>query len=143
MSESNALLQKLGGVPTFNAGGAVQVNPLAAISAGNAAAQQEYQTRGLQAQQAIGQIIQQSTDANGNVDYQDAQRRAAAAGPIVQMGMQSYLTNNAQLRGAQINQAGALHSLVGGMSASLMLDPSDDNLAKIRPPRRPSCQPAH
>jgi hypothetical protein len=130
---SDALNQLIRGpAATFNAGGAVQVNPLAAVMAGNQAAQEEFKTRGLQAQQALGNILQQSTDPNGNVDYQDAQRRAAAAGPVVQMGMQSYLTNNAQLRGAQINQAGALHSLVGNMAASLMNDPSDENLAKIR-----------
>lgn len=121
-----------GPAATFNAGNAVQVNPLAAITAGNQAAVGDYQARAAQANNALGAILQQSTDPNGNVDYQDAQRRAAAAGPLVASGMQSYLTNNAQLRGAQISQAGALHTLVGNMAASLMNDPSDENLAKIR-----------
>src|SRR4249920_1799850 len=67
-----------------------QVNPLAAITAGNQAAQAEFQTRGMQAQQALGNILQMSTDANGNVDYQKAHTLAAQAGPVVQMGMAKF-----------------------------------------------------
>jgi hypothetical protein len=46
MSESNALqaLQKPGGVPTVPVGGQVMVNPLAAITAGNQAAEQSFKT---------------------------------------------------------------------------------------------------
>jgi hypothetical protein len=112
-------------------GGVVQVNPLAAITAGNQAAQSEFATRRLQAEQAIGQIMQQSTDENGNVDWQGAHKRAAAAGPIVQMGMSKFAGEAAQLRGSQITQAGSLHGLMAGLSASLMDDPSDENLARI------------
>jgi hypothetical protein len=128
----NALLQgqRAGSVLEGIAHPAV-VNPLAAIQSGTQAAQQVYQTRGLQAQQALGNILQQATDENGNVDYQDAQRRAAAAGPVVQMGMQSYLTNNAQLRGAQINQAGAMNGLMAMHGMTLTKDPSDANVNAV------------
>jgi hypothetical protein len=128
----NALLQgqRAGSVLEGIAHPAV-VNPLAAIQAGTQAAQHVYETRGLQAQQALGNILQQSTDENGNVDYQDAQRRAAAAGPVVQMGMQSYLTNNAQLRGAQINQAGAMNGLMAMHGMTLTKDPSDANVNAV------------
>jgi hypothetical protein len=92
----------------------------------------QYQLRGQQANEAIGNILQQSTDAQGNVDYVGAQRRAAAAGPIVQMGMQTFLENNANRRGQQIEQANGLNILVGKLSASAANDPSDENMAKIR-----------
>ena len=136
MADLNALLQNVDSVPTVPTGGMVQVNPLAAISAGNQAAQQEYQTRGLQAQQALGNILQQSTDPNGNVDYQKANSLAAAAGPVVQMGMRAAAESNSTLRGQQIAQAGAMNNLMAMHGMTLMKDPSDvsvnavfDNLA--------------
>jgi hypothetical protein len=91
-----------------------------------------YGIREKQAQEAWGNILQQSTDENGNVDYPKAQGLAARAGPVVQMKMMESLKDTSQLQGQQIVQAGALHNLVGNMSASLMNDPSDANLAKIR-----------
>jgi len=130
MSGSNALNF---GVPTIASSGPPQVvNPLAAITAGNQAAASLYDLRQKQAQQQIGSILQQATGPDGVVDHQRAQALAAQAGPGVQMGMQSFLTNNSALRGAQTKQAGELHGLVGSMGASLMNDPSDENLAKIR-----------
>jgi hypothetical protein len=128
----NALVNP-GRVPVLQAIANPQVvNPLAAINAGNQAAETMFRVRGLQANQALGEILQQSTDANGNVDYQDAQRRAAAAGPLVQMGMQSYLTNNSNLRGAQIRQAADLHGFIADLAASGVNDPSPENIARIR-----------
>jgi hypothetical protein len=109
-----------------------QINPLAAITVGNQAAQAEFQTRGLQAQQAIGQILQQATDENGNVDFQKAHRMAAAAGPVVQMGMMSMAKDASLLRGQQINNAGALHSFVGNLAVSGVQNPSDENWDNIR-----------
>ena len=134
MSESNALqaLQKLGGVPTVPVGGQVMVNPLAAITAGNQAAQQEFETRGLQAQQALGQIVQQATDENGNVDFQKAHRMAASAGPMVQMGMMKFAQDASALKGAQIEQASASHTFVSRLAASGVEDSSDANWANIR-----------
>lgn len=136
MSETNALLQKLGGVPTLTAGDQVLVNPLAATMVGNQAAQEVFKTRGLQAQQALGNILQQSTDPNGNVDYQKANSLAAAAGPVVQMGMRAAAESNSTLRGQQIAQAGAMNNLMAMHGMTLMKDPSDasvdavfDNLA--------------
>ena len=134
MSEStniNALLNA-GHVPTVPVGGQVQFNPLAAITQGNQAAQAELTTRGMQAQQAIGQILQQSTDENGNVDYQKAHRMAAAAGPVVQMGMMSMAKDASLLRGQQINNASALHSFVGNLAVSGVQNPSDENWDNIR-----------
>jgi len=109
-----------------------QVNPLAAMNSAAQTAGNVFQVRQLQAQQALGNILQQATGPEGVVDHQRAQALAAQAGPGVQMGMQSFLTNNSALRGAQTKQAGELHGLVGSMGASLMNDPSDANLAKIR-----------
>jgi hypothetical protein len=68
--------------------------------------------RQLQANQAIGGILQQATDANGNVDYGKAQSLAAQAGPVVQSGMQTMLANNSQLRGQQIVQGVARNTAV-------------------------------
>jgi hypothetical protein len=113
-------------------GGMTQVNPLAAITAGNQAAQAEFQTRGMQAQQALGNILQMSTDADGNVDYQKAHTLAAQAGPVVQMGMAKFAGENAALRGAQIQQAGQLHSFIGNLAVSGVQDPSDANWDNIR-----------
>ena len=108
-----------------------QVNPLADIQAGTSVASNIYDLRAKQAQQAWGQILQQSTDPNGNVDYQKAQS-LAAQNPVAAMGMQTNLANNANLRGAQINQTSGLYDLIGRASASLMNDPSDANIENIR-----------
>jgi hypothetical protein len=132
MSESINALLNAGHVPTVPVGGQVQFNPLAAINAGNQAAQAEFQTRGLQAQQAIGQILQQATDENGNVDFQKAHRMAASAGPMVQMGMMKFAQDASALKGAQIEQASASHTFVSRLAASGVEDSSDANWANIR-----------
>jgi hypothetical protein len=91
-----------------------------------------YDLRAKQAQQQIGDILQQATGADGVVDHQRAQALAAQAGPGVQVGMQSFLTSNSALRGSQIVQGAALHSLSGNLAASVMNNATDDNMAKIR-----------
>ena len=108
-----------------------QVNPLSAMSAGVTAAGNVYKLRDMQAQQAWGQILQQSTDENGNVDYQKAQG-LAAKNPIAAMGMMSALKDTSGLRGQQIVQAGGLDTLTSGLAASAIADSSDENLAAIR-----------
>lgn len=80
------------------------VNPLAAYSGAAETAGRIYQLRQAQAQQAIGGILQQATDENGNVDYPKANLLAAQAGPVVQMGMQTMLRGNSELRGQQQTQ---------------------------------------
>jgi hypothetical protein len=120
------------GIPTLKSESPLVADPAAAIAAGNQAAASLYDLRAKQAQQKIGAILQQATGPDGVVDHQRAQALAAQAGSGVQMGMQSFLTSNSALRGAQTKQAGELHGLVGSMAASLMNDSSDENLAKIR-----------
>ena len=83
---------------------------------------QEFRTRGLQAQQALGQIVQQATDENGNVDWQAAHRAAAAAGPGVAMGMAKFTEDAANRRGQQIAQTGAMNGLMAMHGMSLMKD---------------------
>ena len=75
----------------------------------------------LKANQTIGNILQQSTDENGNVNYEMAGRLAAQAGPATQMGMQDYLKNASQLRGAQLAQgvtrnAAASNAIIGALN---------------------------
>src|SRR5580765_1730377 len=79
-------------------------NPLKAMSDAATAAQSIYGVQEKQAQQAVGNILQQATDANGNVNYETAQRLAAQAGPVVQMGMSSFLKDASGLRGQQLTQ---------------------------------------
>lgn len=97
------------------------VNPLAAMAGAAQTANTIYQVRQNQANQAIGSILQQSTDENGNVDYEKAGQLAAQAGPVVQMGMQSYLQNASVLRSQQLAQgvtrnAAANNAIVGALS---------------------------
>src|SRR5580765_8042223 len=109
-----------------------QINPLAAITAGNQAAQAEFQTRGMQAKQALGAILQQATGPDGVVDYGRANALAAQAGPIVQMGLNDQLRSNAELNGAQLSQAKELHGFIGSLAASGVQDTSDANWDNIK-----------
>jgi hypothetical protein len=132
MSDTLNALLNAGHVPTVPVGGQVQFNPLAAITAGNQAAQSEFQTRALQAKQALGAILQQSTGPDGVVDYGRANALAARAGPIVQMGLNEQLRSNADLSGAQLSQARDLHGLVGNLATAGVQDTSDANWQNIR-----------
>ena len=75
----------------------VVVNPLAAAQSAAQVANSVYGVREKQAEQALGAIMQQATDGNGNVDYAKARLLASQAGPVVQMGMQKMLMDNQQL----------------------------------------------
>lgn len=120
MSGSNPLAAALGNVG--------QGNPLQYAAGYADLATKAMALRQQQANQAIGGILQQATDANGNVDYGTATRLASQAGPQVQLGMQSYLLNASKLRGEQINNAAGNMKLVGQAAMSVMNDPSDDNV---------------
>ena len=76
-------------VPTVPTGGMVQVNPLAAISAGNQAAQQEYQTRAWQAKQAAGNAFLQSIDPATGQPNQAQLLRNLQANPTSALAAQS------------------------------------------------------
>lgn len=119
-NRSSSVLQGIANPTVFN--------PLQVIGAANQAAQAEFTTRGLQAQQALGNILQQATDPNGNIDYQKAHTMAAQAGPIVQMGMANFAKDNASLRGSQISQTAAMQKLIGMHNLDLLRDSSDDNV---------------
>lgn len=127
MSESNALRGGYSPLPA-----PVVLNPLAAAAGAAETANRVFGVREKQAQQALGAILQQSTDANGNVDYQKAHTLAAQAGPVVQMGMQNMLLNAAKLRGAQLEQAQAHSRNIGQASLTILQDPSDANLEMVR-----------
>jgi hypothetical protein len=102
MSESNALTSR-GSVLEAIANPKVE-NPETALSTAATAAQTIYGVQEKQAQQAVGNILQQATDENGNVNYETAQRLAAQAGPVVQMGMSTFLKDASGLRGQQLTQ---------------------------------------
>jgi hypothetical protein len=87
----------------------------------------QFQLQGQRAQQAIGGILQQATDANGNVDYSKAQTLASQAGPVAQMGMQKFLESNAQLRSSQLNNAAGIYKLTGMAAMSVAKDGSPAN----------------
>lgn len=93
----NALLS--GGYPRS---APVYVNPAASMGRGMAIAGKAYDLREKQAQEAWGQILQQSTDENGNVDYPKAQALAAKT-PMATMGMMSALKDTSGLRSSQFN----------------------------------------
>lgn len=107
------------------------VNPLAAMSDAAKVANTVYQVRQNQANQAIGDILQQSTDANGNVDYGKAQALASQAGPVVQMGMQTMLKNNSELRNAQLINAANHQKLLGVSAMTIAKDGSDANVNAV------------
>jgi hypothetical protein len=109
------------------------VNPLAAFSDAASAATGIYNVRKAQAQQAVGNALQQATDPQtGVVDYPKAQQIAASMGPQTQMGMQDLLLNASTLRGEQQKQAMQHMSLIGGAALTLVNDPSDQNLEMVR-----------
>lgn len=104
------------------------VNPVGAMGAAAAAANSIYQVRAYQAEQAIGGILQQSTDENGNVDYNKAQSLAANAGPVVQMRMQDMLLNASRLRTEQTAQGNNFYTTIARAGATIMNDASDANV---------------
>lgn len=104
-----------------------QVNPLAAINSGTQAAANIYNLRGLQAQEAWGNALQQATDENGVPDYQ----RAAAIArndPRAAMGMMAGLTGASNLRSQQLSNTANHMKLVGTSAMTVANDPSDANI---------------
>lgn len=106
---------------------ASQYNPVQAMGNALNVASKVYDLRSQQAQQAIGSILQQATDQNGNVDYEKAGQLAAQAGPVVQMGMQSYLQNASVMRGQQLAQGLNRNQAVGNAIIGA-LNGTDDGL---------------
>jgi len=90
-----------------------QINPLAAVNSATTAARNTFDLREKQAQQAVGDILQQATGPDGTIDYPKAQSLAAQAGPVVQMGMSAFLKDASGLKGAQMSQGGARNTAVG------------------------------
>src|SRR5580765_5443835 len=123
--DTNALLQGMRGVPTLSSGDTVLVNPLAAMSQGIQAAGQVYGIREKQAQQAWGNILQQATDENGNVDYPKAQLLAKQAGPVVQMKMMESLKDTSALRLQQIQNTAGTSALIASHAIPVARDGSD------------------
>lgn len=121
MSGSNPLSTALSQVT------ASQYNPVQAMGNALSVASKVYDLRTQQANQAIGSILQQATDQNGNVDYEKAGQLAAQAGPVVQMGMQSYLQNASVMRGQQLAQGLNRNQAVGNAIIGA-LNGTDDGL---------------
>jgi hypothetical protein len=118
-NRSSSVLEGIANPPQFN--------PLAAQNSAVQAASAMYGIREKQAQQAWGDILQQATDANGNVDYQKAQRLAAGT-PAASMGMMSALKDTSALRGSQINNTAGHMLLLGTAALTVAKDPSDASL---------------
>lgn len=120
---------------TLNRGGLpapAVLNPLAAAMGATQAAEQTYQLRDAQAQQAWGNALQQATDPNtGVVDFQKAQA-LASKDPIAAMGMAKNLANTTQLRGLQQEQAQRWNNLIGASSLTIMRKPTDENMEMVR-----------
>ena len=95
-------------------------------------ANKRFQVQQNQATQAIGGILQQSTDpTTGQVDFQNAQRLAAKAGPVAQMGMAKFLSDSSGLQIDQINRGNAMHTVFARNLASIMDNPSDSNVNQV------------
>jgi len=118
-NRSSSVLEGIANPPQFN--------PLAAQNSAVQAASAMYGIREKQAQQAWGDILQQATDANGNVDYQKAQRLAAGT-PAASMGMMSALKDTSALRGSQINNTAGHMALLGTAAMTVAKDPRDANV---------------
>lgn len=103
-------------------------NPLDMAQKAQSLQKGQYELQQTQAQQAAGQILQQSTDENGNTDYNKAASLAAKAGPGVAWQMQTLLKNNSDLRTAQINQGNAIYGSIARGAATIMNDSSDANV---------------
>jgi hypothetical protein len=128
MSETNALLQKLGGVPTLTAGDQVLVNPLAATMAGNQAAQSVFQTRDWQAKQAAGQAYQQAIDPEtGRFDPLKFNNLLAATGATGALAAKSGVESSQELQGAQLAQNAKMQSLLNDSVTAALASP-DANL---------------
>jgi hypothetical protein len=118
-NRSSSVLEGIANPPQFN--------PLAAQNSAVQAASAMYGIREKQAQQAWGDILQQATDENGNVDYQKAQRLAAGT-PAASMGMMSALKDTSALRGSQINNTAGHMALLGTAAMTVARDPRDANV---------------
>ena len=106
------------------------VNPLAAINSGNQAAMGVYNLREKQAQQAWGEILQQSTDENGNVDYGKAQH-LAAGNPTAAMGMMSALKDTSGLRTSQFNLNSAQNNSVNGAVTAALAESDPERMKQV------------
>jgi hypothetical protein len=116
----NALLPRGGSLPA-----PVLVDPLNAMNRGLLTAGAMYGIREKQAQEAWGNILQQSTDESGNVDYPKAQGLAARAGPVVQMKMMESLKDTSALRNQQIANAAGTSALIASHAIPVARDGSD------------------
>jgi len=103
------------------------LNPLAAFSTATDVASRVYDLRDKQATAAWGDVLQQATDENGNVDYPRAQA-LAARNPMAQQGMLRALGQTSQLRGEQLAQTGATLALYGKSALTIAQNPSDANV---------------
>jgi hypothetical protein len=106
------------------------VNPVNALSTAASAAQSIYGVREKQAQQAWGEVLQQATDANGNVDYPLAQRLASER-PEAAMGMQTALKDTSQLRTSQIANSANHMKLLGTAAMTIARNSSDANVDAV------------
>jgi hypothetical protein len=97
-----------------------QVNPLAAITSGNQAAQAEFKTRQMQAQQVAGQLATESIDpVTKQFDPAVYNAKIAAAGPSVAMYAQPALQDASTLSQTQLAQqhvkAGYIQGVIGAL----------------------------
>jgi hypothetical protein len=106
-------------------------NPLAALQAGQQAAQTTFDLRAKRGQQLWGQALQQATDANGNVDFPTAQRIAAGMGPDAAQAAASNLQNISEMRSQQTLNNANIYKNVGINAISLAKDPSDANVEAV------------
>jgi len=108
------------------------VDPAGALGRAADIANSLYRMRGQQAQQAWGNALQQATDSNtGVVDIPRAQAIAAQT-PAAAYGMAQGLQAAAELRNNQQQQIIRSIGIRGSLTASLINDSSDANLAKVR-----------
>jgi hypothetical protein len=127
MSESINALLNAGHVPTVPVGGQVQFNPLAAITAGNQAAQAEFSTRKMQADQAIGDAYRQAVDPDtGRFDPLKF-NQLAARNPVTSFAAKGGIESSQALQGAQLAQNDKMQSLLQDSLTAALASP-DANL---------------
>ena len=109
-----------------------QVNVLGSITRATEAAKSVMGMRALQAQQAWGEALQAATDPKtGAVDYGAVKARLAGT-PAAAMAMPDATEAASARTSEQLAQGISWLGIAGSQSASLMMDPSDDNIEKTR-----------
>jgi len=104
-----------------------QVNPLAAISAGNQAAQAEFQTRKMQADQALGDAYRQAVDPETGRFNPLKFNQIMGGNPMTSFAAKGGVESSQVLQGAQLEQNAKMQGLLNESITAALASP-DANL---------------